>query len=102
MKEDKADLQRRMERLNRAPWISSSNTKTTRLHTQEDQVLTWNAAYPPGTRVRAYNRRKEPSELLAETVTIGTAEMLGGHTAVVWLQYQAGCFALDALEVLEE
>ena len=66
------------------------------------KVELWNRSCPPGTKVRLYSSRKQPREPLLETVTISHAELLGGHTAVVWLQDCAGCISVDAIEALAE
>lgn len=34
-----------------------------------------------------------------ETVTAGAAELLGGHTAVIWLQGISGCYSLDRVRL---
>lgn len=36
-----------------------------------------------------------------ETRTVGPAQVLSGHTAVIWLEGVRGCVALDAVEVLD-
>jgi hypothetical protein len=60
----------------------------------EQQVSNWNAAYPVGTRVYFDSVRRRQGEFKTAT----PAEILGGHTAVVWLEGYTGCVALDALE----
>jgi hypothetical protein len=54
------------------------------------QVEEWNARYPIGTRVKFTDGR------IFHTST--KAQVLSGHTAVVWVEERSGCYALDALE----
>lgn len=58
---------------------------------QEKEVMAWNERYPPGTPVRV---RLDSGEVL-ETKTRSDAQMLGGHTAVVWLDGIAGAYLLE-------
>ena len=52
----------------------------------------FNAAIPVGTAVRVMlDGAKEPME----TRTRSKAEVLGGHSAVVWLEGVRGCYLLD-------
>lgn len=62
------------------------------------QVDSWNTAYPIGTTV-AY------SEIIGEPVTLTTktrseAQVLSGHSAVVWLEGKAGCVCIEHCKVL--
>lgn len=69
--------------------------------TQADLVASWNERHPVGTRVRFWKlvKRGEPS---GEAFTATPAQMLGGHTAVVWLDHVSagvsGCIALSHIE----
>lgn len=63
----------------------------------EEQVAAWNAAVPVGSRVLYY-----PLGLGVGTpqqrVTRSPAQVVGGHTAVVWVEGVAGCLALSHLQ----
>lgn len=50
----------------------------------ENQVATFNAAYPVGTRVQVM-KRADGSETFEDTIR-HAATILGGHTAVTWLE----------------
>lgn len=58
------------------------------------RVDEWNARHPIGTSVRYWPLVSEPDNY-TDTVTRSVAEVLSGHTAVVWLAGKAGCVALD-------
>lgn len=51
----------------------------------------WNRLYPVGTAVVL---TKDNGDTV-ETTTRAPAKMLGGHTAVIWLDGFGGCWALD-------
>ena len=55
------------------------------------QVRVWNENFPIGTAVIF---RRDSGETV-ETVTRSKAEVLGGHSAVVWLEGVSGCYLLD-------
>ncbi len=57
----------------------------------------WNEAHPVGTQVHV--RQDDGVTLL--TKTRSAAQVLGGHTAVVWLDGVAGCYRLDRCAPLE-
>ncbi|EMO0332524.1 hypothetical protein [Pseudomonas aeruginosa] len=58
-------------------------------------VAAWNSAYPAGTEVDyRFHRGATPKR----TRTTTEAQMLGGHTAVVWLAGVSGCVALSHCE----
>lgn len=66
-------------------------------NTQTTAVDLWNARYPIGTPVTAYpGVRPEdgPGECL-NTRTRRVAQVLGGHTAVVWVDGHGACIALS-------
>ena len=69
----------------------------------EKQCAAWNAKYPIGTRVKFYgvihNKREDREGIIFTTCSL--AQVLGGHTAVVWLDQYVGCVALDALKPFE-
>ena len=65
----------------------------------------FNAAYPIGTPVVAYpGARPEdiPSARRLVTRTRSKAEVLGGHTDVVWVDGHDSCIALDHIDVTGE
>jgi hypothetical protein len=51
----------------------------------------WNAKHPVGTAVTV---RLDNGEV-QQTKTKSAAEMLSGHTAVIWLDGISGCYMLD-------
>lgn len=51
----------------------------------------WNAKHPVGTQVKV---KRDTSEITL-TKTRSGAEMLSGHTAVIWLEGISGCYMLD-------
>lgn len=61
----------------------------------QKQCDDWNAAHPVGTPVvlRTDTRGDIP------TKTRSAAEVLSGHSAVVWLDGVSGCYALDRVKV---
>jgi hypothetical protein len=54
----------------------------------------WNAKYPIGTEVEYHPVIGEPEHRVR--LTRSAAAVLSGHTAVVWLEDERGCVALDA------
>jgi len=62
-------------------------------------VKDWNARYPVGTLVRYWcgERAGEPSGVGR---TYQEATVLGGHTAVVWIEGCSGCVALTHVETI--
>ena len=64
-----------------------------RTHTPEQEVAEWNAKVAVGDTVEY---RGHP-EAEPQTFTTRTpAEVLSGHTAVVWLNGKSGCVCVDA------
>jgi hypothetical protein len=60
----------------------------------------FNAKHAIGTKVRVFPLdRGGPS---IETRTRTAAEVLSGHTAVVWVEGRPGCYALTHVDVIEE
>lgn len=57
---------------------------------------TWNAAHPVGTPVRFWTGMRKGDGV--ESVTRSTAQVLGGHTAVVWVEGEGSCIALTHIE----
>lgn len=61
-----------------------------------DFAEAWNTAVPVGTRVRYWTGlRKGPGK---ESITRTVASVLGGHTAVVWVEGKGACIALTHVE----
>lgn len=58
---------------------------------QTRAIENWNASVPVGANVAYRNDRGET----VHTTTRTPAEVLGGHSAVVWLDNVRGCVALD-------
>ena len=51
----------------------------------------WNKAYPVGTPVNL----TRDSGAVQETKTRSEAQILSGHSAVIWLEGVSGCYSLD-------
>lgn len=64
---------------------------------QEKEVKDWNDRYPVGQRVKVL---KDSGELV-ETYTRSEAQVLSGHTAVIWLKGISGCYMLSRVKALE-
>ena len=64
------------------------------------QAGRFNARYPIGTAVRYWTGVREGEGKLSHTRSI--AEVLGGHTAVVWIEGESGCVALSHVVVVRE
>ena len=58
----------------------------------------FNSCHPIGTRVRYWTGVREGDGRTSATRT--KAQVLGGHTSVVWVDGQAGCIALSHVEPL--
>lgn len=67
-----------------------------RIAAQQRQVDRWNASQPIGSPVTL---RMDGGKII-ETKTTTEAQLLGGHTAVVWLEGVRGCYGLDAVSPL--
>lgn len=70
----------------------SRRPNTEKLQAQCDA---FNAAYPVGTRVML---QKDFSPAPIETRTRSEAQVLSGHTAVIWLEGVSGCYMLDRVK----
>ena len=57
----------------------------------QKKVDKWNAKYQVG---QAVDLQKDGGEIV-RTKTRSAAEVLGGHTAVIWLEGVTGCYMLD-------
>lgn len=60
----------------------------------ERQCADWNAAHKPGTPVE-YREVLRGAGPVLRTTTRSEAQVLGGHTAVVWITGKTGAVALD-------
>ncbi|GHE33066.1 hypothetical protein GCM10017673_39980 [Streptosporangium violaceochromogenes] len=60
--------------------------------TPAQAVAAWNAAHPVGTPVRYWTDVREGEGKCGRTRT--PASVLGGHTAVVWMEGEPSCVAL--------
>lgn len=56
----------------------------------------FNERFPVGTRVRYWTMDREG--VGKESATRSLAEVLSGHTAVVWLEGVSGCVSLSHIE----
>jgi hypothetical protein len=68
----------------------------------EALCATWNSRHPVGTFVRYYRRIHPREDLAGVFRTRSAAQVLSGHTAVVWLEGVSGCVCLDAVEPVKE
>jgi hypothetical protein len=62
----------------------------------EKRCREWNEKHPIGTEVKYHPVIGRPEHRLRKTRT--TAQVLSGHTAVLWLEQESGCVALEACE----
>lgn len=65
----------------------------------KQQAKDFNRCYPVGTRVRYWRGAREGQGLIG--FTRYPAEVLGGHTPVVWICGCSGCIALSHVEPLD-
>lgn len=56
----------------------------------------WNEHHPVGTQVRYWKGVREGDGRISRTRS--RAQVLSGHTAVVWVEAEAGCIALSHVE----
>lgn len=66
---------------------------------QASAVTRWNATVPVGAPVRYWTGWKEGDGKTGRTRT--AAQLLGGHTGVVWVEGEASCIALGHVVVQE-
>ncbi|MEU8623253.1 hypothetical protein [Streptomyces sp. NPDC048669] len=59
-------------------------------------VARWNKAHPVGTPVRVWTGAREGDG--TPTRTRSAASVLGGHTAVVWVEGHGACIALSHVD----
>jgi len=69
-----------------------------RLSALQKQVDAFNTLHPVGQRVRV---RLDSGDIRV-TTTRSPAEILSGHSAVIWLDGISGCYLLDRIAPLEE
>jgi hypothetical protein len=65
----------------------------------EKQCRNWNANYPVGTAVKYFPILGDEEFRLRRTRT--EAQVLSGHTSVVWLAGESGCVCLDNCSPIE-
>jgi hypothetical protein len=58
----------------------------------------WNERHPVGTSVRYWKGPRGADEPSSVAKTRSVAQMLGGHTPVVWVDGEAACVALTHVE----
>ncbi|GAA0971167.1 MULTISPECIES: hypothetical protein [Actinocorallia] len=63
---------------------------------EAEAVQRWNAAHPIGTPVRYWTGFREGEGAAGTTRT--EAQLLGGHTAVVWVTGESSCISLTHVE----
>lgn len=66
------------------------------------QVARWNAAHPVGTLITAYPGARPEDDASGErldTATRSKAQVLGGHTAVVWVDGHSACICLTHIDI---
>lgn len=73
-------------------------TRGKTLKTLERECSEWNAKYTVGQRVKYHPEIGGQEFYLHSTRT--EAQVLSGHTAVVWLTGKAGCVCLEACEAV--
>ncbi len=59
----------------------------------------FNASFPIGTPVKYYRGAMGDESTSGLSVTSTAAEVLGGHTAVIWLEGVNGCIALTHIGI---
>lgn len=72
---------------------------------QLDDIATrWNSRYPIGTPVAAYPGARPEDDLDCErlnTRTRSEAQVLGGHTVVVWVEGHSACIAITHVDPVQ-
>jgi len=68
---------------------------TIRQQNNELKVENWNLKHPVGSKVIV---TKDGGEVV-ESTTTSPAEMLGGHTPVIWLEGFSGAYLLDRVAI---
>jgi hypothetical protein len=62
-------------------------------------VSQFNVKNPVGTQVRYWTGFREGDGIVSKTKT--AAQVLGGHTAVVWVEGEASCISLSHIQPVE-
>jgi hypothetical protein len=76
--------------------------KTPKLRSDKRLVADWNTKCPPGTLVAYWLGVRTASLPPNGTAkTRSEAQLLGGHSAVVWVEGVSGAVALSHIKVLE-
>lgn len=84
---------RALDRISRANARRFSRRRPPTTAELEQQCRDWNARYPVGTFVEFYPVAGEPDYRTRKTRS--EAYVLSGHTAVIFLENESGCVALD-------
>ena len=66
------------------------------MNEEQKKVDAWNKKYSIGQQVTV---TKDMGEQV-DTITLSEAEVLSGHTAVIWLKGISGCYLLERVEAL--
>lgn len=61
------------------------------------QCEAFNAKYPIGTRGKL--RKDDGTQM--ETITRSAAQVLGGHSAAIWVEGVSGCYLLNRFRPME-
>ncbi len=72
--------------------------KTNKTKREQQKVDAFNEEHSVGTRVRFWTGLREGEGKEGETRSM--AQVLSGHTAVVWITGHAGCVALTHVEAV--
>lgn len=67
-------------------------------HYEQQRVTAFNSAVPVGTPVHYWTGARQGAGKSSRTRT--PAELLGGHTPVVWVEGEPSCIALTHIDVL--
>lgn len=70
--------------------------KRPNLNKLNEMVNAWNSRFPVGTPVKF---RKDDGKDV-ETVTTSAAQILSGHSAVIWVRDVRGCYDLTRVRAL--
>ena len=77
-------------------YVTMKQLRQPRLSTLNAQVDAFNKSFAVGTILRV----KLDSGQTMDTKTRAPAQVLGGHTAVIWLEGISGCYSLDRCKPL--
>lgn len=70
--------------------------KHSNLNKLTEMVNAWNSRFPVGTPVKC--RMDDDKDI--KTVTTSDAQILSGHSAVIWMRDISGCYLLDRVRAL--